>query len=331
MIFSPSFIQKRVAVCMLLIAIFSGMFFNVPRAHAESERIEAMRAQIAQLIKLVAILQEKQLIMQRKKYEDFHQTDTNIIHANSYVEATTRVTLYKNPEGGSTVGKQSKGDGGDIAGGPRLIDGEIWWKVAFTDGDEGWVLEKNLERIPSVAIYMDKDGDGVKEKITRILGDYNAERFILFPHEKGLSPVYIEEDMDLLKLHDNAYLTGQLSKTVDGSPAIMQSDPYDLDEIVKGKSTSVPIAWTAENVPMNARVDVQVEALRLVDSPISGGGWGGPMPVGDVVGVYFWNIEGEGRIGAGDYRSLVRIKECDAIDCPVLAQSPYRYFSIQNP
>lgn len=283
------------------------------------------------LIQLIMQLQEQALILQREQYEDTYQEDTNIIHGSSYVEATKKLTVYDQPGETKSIGTQFRGDGGEVSDGPRLIAGAVWWKVAFTDDHEGWVMEAALERIPSVSITVDEDGDGVPDKSTRLIGDYRADRIILFPHRNGVTPLYIEEGMAMIGSHEEDYISGQVDKTINGPVTVLQSDPYQTATFVKGEDTAIPIAWQAVNVPMNSEVEVQVEALRLVDSPLSGGTWSGEMLVGDSASRYFWNIEGVGRIGAGDYRSHVRVKECLYGACAVIAESPYRYFSIQNP
>lgn len=322
-------IQKRIVVGVMAITMFFGMIVLAPKAQAQTTGLTETQQR---LLALIAELQEKVLVLQRKQYESKYQETTNIIHANSYVEATTRVTLYNSPEKGSATGRQYKGDGGEITAGPRLVNGEVWWKVDFTDEDEGWVKEKYLVRIPSITISQDQDGDGEDDVKVRILGDYRADRIILYPHSGGVEPYYIPEDKELLKMYDDAYQTGQADEIIDGPVEVLQSNPYRSNPpFIKGENSSVPIAWQAINVPMNSEVEIQVEAVRLVDNPVSGGTWGARALVGDSVGVYYWDIEGEGRIGAGDYRSQVRIKECSGNDCEVVAESPYRYFSIRNP
>jgi hypothetical protein len=319
-----------VMVAMLMVGTIAPMH-QVAAQEASFDERTAMLEQISLLMEMIANLQEQLLVKERKQFQDMHQSDTNVIHGNSYVIATKRITLYKAPDGQSSVGKQSDADGGDVIDGPRLIEGQIWWKVEFEE-NEGWVNENYLERVPSISINHDLDGDGVKERVARILGDYRADRFILFPRKNEVIPVYVDEGMEMIGTHENAYTSGQVSKIVDGPVAILQSNPYDSSKpFIKGQHTSVPIAWQAVNVPMNAEVEVQVEAVRLVDSSLSGGTWQSDALVGDSVSRYFWSIEGIGRIGAGDYRTQVRIIDCNQNDdCEILAESEYRYFTIVN-
>lgn len=311
--------------------MFFGMMAFVPKAEAQTAGGMSTERQ-QELLALISQLQEKVLILQRKIYENKHQSTTNIIHGNSYVEVTRTALLYKEPGRGTSVGKQSRGADGDVSGGPRLINGEVWWKIAFTGGDEGWVKEKYLKRIPSVGIYSDVDGDGKKELVQRVIGDYDSDRFILFPYSDGIAIIYIKEEMAMLGSNEDAYIAGQVANRVSGPPFILQSNPYPKAEpFVKGVSKAVPIAWEAKNIPMNAEVEVEVTAVRLVDSPHSGGVWAGKMLTGDSISRYFWDIDGVGQFGAGDYKSQVRVKQCSGEKCSIIAESPYRYFSIVNP
>lgn len=322
---SLKFIRLRILVSAVVLA---GCFSVVlPPAAAQtttgSDTPEQLRALIAQL-------QETLLILQRKQYEHVHQKETNVIHGNSYVKATRQVSLSTIPGGTRVLGKEPKGSGGEVTAGPRLIAGVVWWKIDFEAGNEGWVREKYLERVPSIVLSQDTDGDGVKDQSIRVLGDYQADRIILFPKREGVSLVSIPEDLQMMEAFDRAYRTGQLSDVVDGPVEILQSDPYLANQpFIKRQDASVPIAWTATNVPANAEVEIEVEALRLLGGSLSGGVWSAKSLPGDTVGVYYYNIKDVGTIGAGDYRSQVRIKECTNGNCKVTAKSPYRYFSIR--
>lgn len=323
---STGIIQKRLGITVVTF----GLFFSAMLPHVQAQTSTANEKSEQQRV-MIAQLQETLLVLQRKQYESKHQKDTNIIHGNSYVKALQRVALYTTAGAKRVASKEAKGKGGEVTAGPRLINGEVWWKIDFEKGNEGWVKEKFLERIPSITIEQDTDGDGVKDTSTRVLGDYNTDRLILFPSSGGVSLVSIPEELQMIEKFDRAYRTGQLSDKIDGPVQILQSDPYISNSpFIKGKDTSVPIAWTTKNVPINSEIEIEVKALRLIDSSLGGGTWSAESLPGDTVGVYYYSIRGEGGIGAGDYRSQVRIKDCSKGTCKVIAESPFRYFSIRN-
>lgn len=284
-----------------------------------------------QLLKLVAQLQEKLLVLQRKQYEKAYQKNTNIIHGNSYVEAQQKVHLYKQPNDGRSIAIEKKGARGEVSGGPRLIEGQVWWQVAFEKGGEGWLQEKYLERIPSIIISQDTNGDGVDDVKMRVIGNYDASRIFLFPSSEGVTILNIPEHLQIVEKYDRAYRTAQLDDKIDGPVRIIQSNPYSASgPFSKGKNESVPIAWTAQNVPMNSKIEIEIEAVRLIGGNVSGGTWSSDALFGDVVGVYYEDIGKAGTLGTGDYKSQVRLKECRDGVCSIIAESPYRYFSIRK-
>jgi hypothetical protein len=323
-----------VTVVMLMVGI-SLAPQPVQAQEASVEQRAVMLEQINMLMELIADLQEQILIKERKQYENTRQDSTNIISATSYVVATDRVTVYSTPDGQRSLGRHSKDDGGNVVSGPRLIDGKVWWKVEFKN-HAGWVKEDFIERIPSISINSDENGDGVKERVAQILGDYKADRVMLIPTSQNTArPIYIEEGMDMIGSHDTKYVSGQGNRKVDGPPAVIQFDLYDSSTpFTKKENAAVPIVWQAQNVPANTKALVEVyliEALSADDIPNAGGAWQEDVLVGTSVSRYFWDIEGDKTIGAGDYRSQITLLTCTSITkCKTLAKSSQRYFSIRN-
>lgn len=104
----------------------------------------------------------------------------------------------------------------------------------------------------------------------------------------------------------------------DGETAITITSPstgavYDK-EIA---NDPIVISWRAENIPENAMVEVQLEAIELAGNRggIGGGVWSKGVDRGDSTGVYRWEISGEGRSSAGTYKARVLIRECHSKGC----------------
>ena len=133
---------------------------------------------------------EAVLILEREitTFGVIENTD-NLINRNSLFKTIQQIELLAEADVDSEVVHTVETDvTGEVKDGPRLLGESAWWQVAFKDGEEGWVSEDNLERIPSVVIRIDLDQDGEPDIKMRWEGEYDLDGIVAEP---GVDGTYI--------------------------------------------------------------------------------------------------------------------------------------------
>jgi len=188
MYFYPKVYFTVISRVAFILIIAGGLFFTSNNLHAQtqlttvvSERDQAMLQVIQQLQEMIVILQRKLTTIQGQK------EGQNLINGNSIAETNEDIKLFAEPSDKSKVlAKQARGKSGEVSAGPRLIDGEVWWRFKFRDGTEGWSPESKLTRMPSTTVSFPYEEDGVQKwsKI-RFMGEYDPDGFVAEPGEDG--------------------------------------------------------------------------------------------------------------------------------------------------
>jgi hypothetical protein len=74
---------------------------------------------------------------------------TSAFAVGARVQTTAKVSVRSTPAG-ARLGNQKKGVAGTIVAGPTKKKGEVWWKVDYQSGVDGWSIQRRL-RIANVA------------------------------------------------------------------------------------------------------------------------------------------------------------------------------------
>lgn len=133
-----------VAIAGLLLSAFA-----LPVQQAQAQSREALMAQLQQLLVIVAQLQA-QLAEQNQSSRELSVGDT---------ARTTDNLSVRNVPGGQRLGVASRGARGDIIGGPRTLDGNTWWRVAYANGLTGWSAGGWLTKFVSAPPVLDEEDD----------------------------------------------------------------------------------------------------------------------------------------------------------------------------
>jgi len=110
-----------------------------------------------------------------------------------------------------------------------------------------------------------------------------------------------------------------------GRPKVVLTEPTSRASFKKGDDAEpIEVSWKAENVPVDAVVEVEVDQIKLFSGSVGGGVWQGEIPEGDSVGTYEWKIAGEGRTSPGTYRVRAVVRACHEDGCDESARMPAR-------
>jgi hypothetical protein len=155
-----------------------------------NKEIETKTVSLEQLNLTLHDTKEKLVTLEREMttFND-HENVENLINRNSLIKTLQDLELRSHPDTDSEI-KYEIGPNmtGEIIDGPRLIGDEVWWKVSFRSGEEGWVHEALLVRVPSVVIKIDTDKDGVSDVKIRWEGDYDLDGIVA---TQGVDGTYI--------------------------------------------------------------------------------------------------------------------------------------------
>jgi pectate lyase len=81
--------------------------------------------------------------------------------AGDRVVVLVRTPVRASPDGEHVLARPLPGGQGTIEQGPRAIDGERWWRVAFDEGVAGWTREADLQvHAPGVKAFPTAEGFG---------------------------------------------------------------------------------------------------------------------------------------------------------------------------
>lgn len=138
------------------------------------------------LLELIHQLQETLLKLERQVTIERGQTPgENLINQSSVANTNAEVRLYQTPSYEAEYQTQAADEMGEVSAGPKLIDGEVWWKFDFLDGKSGWSPEQYFTREPSVVLRADTDGDGTHDIKFRFIGEYDVTQFYSEITEEG--------------------------------------------------------------------------------------------------------------------------------------------------
>jgi hypothetical protein len=101
-------------------------------------------------------------------------------------------------------------------------------------------------------------------------------------------------------------------------PSITLTSPKSKSTFSKTVDGSIPISWSAENVPENTLVIVELSHKKLAKGGSLGGGmWQDEIAAGTSVGTYNWDIETVGTSDPGTYRVRAFLLQCPSKGCDV--------------
>jgi hypothetical protein len=159
---------------------------------ADNQEVEltSLRSQLQEARESVVILEREMTT-----FGDFENSD-NLLNRNSLFNTVEAIELRAEPSIQSDVLYSiESGVTGEVTEGPRLVDEEVWWRVAFRTEEEGWVREASLERVPSVVIRIDLDQDGESDIKIRWEGEYDLNGIVAEPGTDGTYIRYKGEAM----------------------------------------------------------------------------------------------------------------------------------------
>jgi len=159
---------------------------------AGNQEIEltSLRSQLQEANESVVILEREMTT-----FGDSENSD-NLLNRNSLFNTVEAIELRAEPSIQSDVLYSiESGVTGEVTEGPRLVNEEVWWRVAFRTEEEGWVSESFLERVPSVVIRIDLDQDGESDIKIRWEGEYNLDGIVAQPGTDGTYIRYKGEAM----------------------------------------------------------------------------------------------------------------------------------------
>lgn len=109
----------------------------------------------------------------------------------------------------------------------------------------------------------------------------------------------------------------------DGKPKIKITGPTSKNKKFNKTDPTNPIliSWIASNVPKNTNLTIDLNTVKIKGG-VGGGSAQFALPEGDSKGTYKWDIYGEGRASAGNYRVQLGLEECSSLGCHMNAHFP---------
>lgn len=101
-------------------------------------------------------------------------------------------------------------------------------------------------------------------------------------------------------------------------PSITLTSPKAKSTFSKTMDGTIPVTWSAKNVPENTLVIVELDHKKLAKgSAIGGGTWQDEIVVGNSIGTHNIDIETLGTADAGTYRVRALLQQCSSKGCEV--------------
>lgn len=181
-----------ILVCLVLCLLF--FLHEIKECRNNEVQIKSLQSDLvdrtSELSNLATQLhkaKESLVILEREMttFNDFDNTE-NLINRNSLFKTVQQIDLRIEPTVDSEVLHNiESGVTGEVIDGLRLVEGDVWWKVSFRSGEEGWVSEALLERVSSVVIKIDLDKDGKSDIKIRWEGEYDLDGIVAEPGTDG--------------------------------------------------------------------------------------------------------------------------------------------------